>query len=251
MRLGGRPAFPRVGKLASPTGMSREGFPHGIFTAREHRTDHAIAHVLSVQAQVSEHVKQLGHREIPIRLRIGGAPVVTAWLRQGRPLSPVTLARPRGQRCGKQPVLIVIPRRDAIERLPIVGVMPAGLAVVPQRLLGAMCAEGRLDGVPLVRDGGTPRRDGRPVESVQPVAHHAGRLFLGGDRVQALEQARAQQSLVCLSGHLPHRQPCVELLERRVPRGAALLIHVPATARGTRVAGDRVFGHLRDLRSGH
>ena len=128
---GWRPAFPRGGKLASRTGMGRDGFPHGVLSAPERRTDHATAHVLSVQAQVSEQVKHLGDREVPICLRIGGAPLVTAWLRRGRPLSLVTLDRPRGQRRGKRPALFVMPHREAIQRLPIVGVMRAGRDVVP------------------------------------------------------------------------------------------------------------------------
>ena len=143
-------------RLASPRGMGLDGFPHGALSAPEHRTDRAVAHVLSVQAQIPKQVKRLGHRAVPIRLRIGGAPLVTLRLRRGRQLSQVKLDRPRDQRRGKQPALFEMPRRDAIQRLPIVGIMPAGLNVVPQRLLGAMGAEFRLDGVPLGRNGGTP-----------------------------------------------------------------------------------------------
>ena len=190
---GRRPAFPRAGKLARPTGMvGLEGLPHGVPTAPKLCTDRVVARQFFVQAQVPEQVKHLGHREVPIRLRIDGAPMVTSMLRRGRQLSSVTLTRPRGQRCGKQPALFVMPHRDAMQRFPIVGVIPGGRDVVLQRLLGALCAEYLLDAVPLVRDGGPPRRDGRPVESVQPVAHHVGRFFLGGDRAQALEQTRAQ-----------------------------------------------------------
>ena len=58
--------------------MGRKGFPHGVLTTLELRTDHVVSHHLSVQAQIPEQVKHRGHREVPIRLRIGGAPKVTA-----------------------------------------------------------------------------------------------------------------------------------------------------------------------------
>ena len=196
MRLGGGQHSHGRGSSPVQRAWVLRAFPHGVLTAPKLRTDRVVARQFFVQAQVPEQVKHLGHRAVPIRLRIGGAPMVTSMLRRGRQLSSVTLTRPRGQRCGKQPALFVMPHRDAIQRFPIVGVIPAGRDVVPQRLLGALCTEGRLDGVPRVRDGGTPRGDGRPVKFVEPVAHHGGRLFLGGDRAQALEQARAQEGLV-------------------------------------------------------
>ena len=53
--------------------MGREGFPHGILSALEFLSDCAVAHQLSVQAQIPEQVKHLGDREVPIRLSASAA----------------------------------------------------------------------------------------------------------------------------------------------------------------------------------
>ena len=74
----------------------------------------------------------------------------------GSAAAPGDAGSPTRQRRGKRPALCVTPHRDAIQRLPIVGVMPAGLDVVPQRLVGAMGAVCRLDKGPGGRNGGTP-----------------------------------------------------------------------------------------------
>ena len=83
--------------------------------------------------------------------------MVTSRLRRGRDrrISHVKLDRPRGQRIGKQPALFEMPRREVIQHLPIVEVILAGLDVVPQRLVGVLCIEFRLDAGPIGRDGGT------------------------------------------------------------------------------------------------
>ena len=80
-----------AGSLPVERASVARGFPHGVLSAPDRLTDHAIAHVLFVQAQIPEQVKHLGHREVPIRLRIGGAPLVTLRLRRGRQPSQVTL----------------------------------------------------------------------------------------------------------------------------------------------------------------
>ena len=78
----------------SRTGMGLEGFPHGILSALEFLNDDAVAHQLSVQAQIPKQVKHCGDRDVPIRLRVGGAPLVTLGAAAGSAAVPSEAGSP-------------------------------------------------------------------------------------------------------------------------------------------------------------
>ena len=108
---GRRPAFPRGGKLAIIFGVVRDRFPHGVLTATEKLSYHAVTKRLPAHAQRPEQVKNIGNRKVPTRLRIIGFSFVAYVFRRCSGIF-VTLDCPTGQALGKRPALFVKPNRD-------------------------------------------------------------------------------------------------------------------------------------------